>query len=890
MSEINKIIVKGARENNLKNVSFEFPKNKLVVFTGVSGSGKSSMAFDTLFAEGQRRYVESLSSYARQFLGNLKRPEVDLIEGLSPAIAINQKAISHNPRSTVGTVTEIYDYLRLLFARIGHPHCPQCHREVIPQTSKQIVSQILEEAQLKARGLSVYRFLILSPVVRNRAGDFRGLLDNLRHQGYKWIRADGQVIDLYSDTGLIKTNKHNLDAVVDRISLTPDSLKLPETIFSRLIDSVEQAMKLGNGQVIVTVVEDATFDFPDHPKILTDHLYSENYACPVCNLSLPLIEPRLFSFNSPQGACPDCKGLGIKLQIDRSKFPEWKAQWLESKYFNSPSDAIREELEEHMIKEDCQSCHGARLNPEALSVTVLQKNIYQVSLLSIENLHQWLNQLFKQINSPKELEILNPIAKEINSRLEFLLAVGLDYLSLDRQAGTLSSGESQRIRLASQIGTGLTGVLYILDEPTIGLHPRDNDRLITTLKKLRDLDNTVVVVEHDQDVIANADHVVDFGLYAGKLGGEIVAEGSVQQIKSHPRSITGKYLSGRSVITGGAKPDDHKPTNKINISGCHQWNLKNITVDFPVNRLICVTGVSGSGKSTLIHDTLYGGLRKSIYGSYYGTVGKYKKITGYENISDVLLVDQSPIGRTPRSNPATYTKIFDDIRQLMSQTAEARLRGFGPGRFSFNVKNGRCEACQGQGQIKIEMQFLADVYVTCDECHGTRYKDETLEVIYRDRHIAEILKLTVDEAADFFGNIPSIKRKLTTIQEVGLGYLELGQPSNTLSGGESQRLKISRELVKKSNERLLYILDEPTTGLHFYDIDKLVKVLRQLVDKGNTVVVIEHNLDVIKNADWIIDLGPEGGDKGGELVVAGTLQDIINCPRSYTGQYLKKLK
>jgi excinuclease ABC subunit A len=883
----NKIIVKGARENNLKDVSFEFPKNEMTVFTGVSGSGKSSMAFDTLFAEGQRRYVESLSSYARQFLGSMKRPDVDLIEGLSPSIAINQKAISHNPRSTVGTVTEIYDYLRLLFARIGHPHCPNCNREVIPQTGKQIVTQILDSAKLEISGPIIYRLLILAPIVRDRRGDFKSLLDNLRKQGYKWIRVDNHLLDLYSDIGIIKTNKHNIDVVIDRVSLNKDTFKNTTDIFSRLTDDVEQAMKLSNGLVIASKINDISFDFPEKPKSLTDTLYSENYACPVCNISLSPIEPRLFSFNSPQGACPECKGLGSKFQIDRSQFPEWKAKMLEGRYVNSSSDTVREELKKFMIKENCNTCNCSRLNPEALSVVVLDKNIYQITSLPIGQFFDWIKTLDSKLQSDKEKEILEPIKKEISSRLEFLLAVGLDYLSLDREAGTLSSGESQRIRLASQIGTGLTGVLYILDEPTIGLHSRDNDRLIATLKKLKELGNTVVVVEHDEDVIRNADYVVDFGLYAGKNGGEIVSQGTLEEVQNDPKSLTGKYLSGKLKIS--SVPNNKINNNqKISITNCRQWNLKNINVDFPLNKFICVTGVSGSGKSTLIHDTLYGGVRKAVYGSYYDTIGDFDKITGCENITDILLVDQSPIGRTPRSNPATYTKVFDDIREIMAKTTEAQICGFNSSRFSFNVKSGRCEVCEGQGQIKIEMQFLPDIYVVCDECHGTRFKDETLEVEYKGKNVAEILKMTVDEASEFFQNIPSIKRKLDTIQEVGLGYLELGQSSNTLSGGESQRLKVSRELVKKTNSRMLYVLDEPTTGLHFYDIDKLIKVLRKLVDNGNTVVVIEHNLDVIKNADWIIDMGPEGGDKGGQVVAMGTVQDIINCKNSHTGHYLQK--
>ncbi len=890
MSEINKITVKGARENNLKNVSFEFPKNKFVVFTGVSGSGKSSMAFDTLFAEGQRRYVESLSSYARQFLGNMKRPEVDLIEGLSPSIAINQKAISHNPRSTVGTVTEIYDYLRLLFARIGHPHCPSCGREVSPQTSKQIVSQILDRIKSEIN-YSPYRLFIMAPLVRNKAGDFKGLIENLRKQGYKYIRIDGKIIDLYSGFGIAKTNKHDIDAVCDRVSVTKESLKNESDLYGRLIDDVEAALKLSNGLCLVVKVNDVSLDFPEKPVDLIDTLFSENYACPVCNLSLPIIEPRLFSFNSPQGACPECKGLGSKFQVDRSKFPEWKAKMLENRYFNVSSEGIREEIEQYMIKKECQVCHGSRLNPEALSITVDGKNIYQVCQLPIETLFHWIENLDQLLASGQEKDILDPIKKELRSRLEFLVAVGLDYLSLEREAGTLSSGESQRIRLASQIGTGLTGVLYILDEPTIGLHSRDNDRLIATLQKLKDVGNSLVVVEHDEDVIRSADYIVDFGLYAGKNGGEIIAQGSLDDILANKKSLTGQYLSGKKSIAAAANQFlfSEKSTSNIHISGCRQWNLKNIDVDFPLNKLVCVTGVSGSGKSTLVHDTLYGGVRKATLGAYYGTIGQYDRITGAENLSDVLLVDQSPIGRTPRSNPATYTKVFDDIRTLLSKTTESQIRGYNSGRFSFNTKGGRCEACQGQGQIKIEMQFLPDIYVTCDECHGTRFKDETLEVTYKDKNIDEILKMTFDEASEFFKNISSLRRKIATIQEVGLGYLQLGQPSNTLSGGESQRLKISRELVKKINGRLLYVLDEPTTGLHFYDIDKLIKVLRRLVDMGNTVVVIEHNLDVVKNADWIIDMGPEGGEKGGEVVVQGTVDDVVNCSRSYTGQYLKKL-
>jgi excinuclease ABC subunit A len=884
---LNLITIKGARENNLQNVSFSIPKNKFIVFTGVSGSGKSSMAFDTLFAEGQRRYVESLSSYARQFLGGLKRPEVDLIEGLSPSIAINQKAISHNPRSNVGTVTEIYDYLRLLYARTGHPHCPQCGREVSPQTGKQIVNQILSLAKNTLNnGSHFYRFFLLSPVVVNKAGDFRGLTENLRKQGYKQIRIDGKIIGLYSDFGIVKTNKHNIDVVIDRISLSPENLSHPDSVRDRLTDSVEASLKLSNGQIVVAQVTDAGFDFPESPTDFINTLYSENYACPNCLISMPPLEPRLFSFNSPQGACPECHGLGFKYQFDKTALPQWKIKYYERKMTEGLTEAFKDELDKFLVKENCPSCRGSRLCPEALSVNINGQNIDEVCQLPIASLADWIKKLPSILESDQEIEILKPISHEISSRLEFLLAVGLDYLSLSREAGTLSSGESQRIRLASQIGTGLTGVLYILDEPTIGLHPRDNTRLITTLTKLKDLGNTVIVVEHDEEVVRNGDYIVDFGLYAGKKGGQIVAQGSLDDILKSKTSLTGKYLSGNLKINSNHQLVTDN-CQLLTLIGCKQWNLKNITVSFPLNRLIAVTGVSGSGKSTLVHDTLYGGLRKKLLGSYYGTIGDFKDITGYQNISDVLLVDQSPIGRTPRSNPATYTKVFDDIRFLLANTSEAKLRGFSPSRFSFNVKGGRCEACEGQGQIKIEMQFLPDVYVTCDECKGSRFKDESLEVDYKGKNISQILNLTFDEAGDFFANIPSLSRKIATIKEVGLGYLELGQSSNTLSGGESQRLKISRELVKRFNGKILYILDEPTTGLHFYDIDRLIKVLRRLVDMGNTVVVIEHNLDVIKNADWIVDLGPEGGDKGGHLVAQGTVSDIIKAPNSHTGHYLK---
>ncbi len=884
-----KIIVKGAREHNLKDVSFEFPKDSMVVFTGVSGSGKSSMAFDTLFAEGQRRYVESLSSYARQFLGNMKRPDVDSISGLSPAIAINQKAISHNPRSTVGTVTEIYDYLRLLYARIGHPHCPNCGREVSSQTSKQMVRRIIEIAKIFLQTNPQYRIFILSPVIQNKKGDFHQLFSNLKSQGYKYARVDGHILNLTSDIGLARTNKHTIEAITDRLSITKDSLKTEKELESRLTDSIEQALKLSNGLTIVSEILDPGFALPEEPKEMNDHLFSENYACPFCNLSLPKIEPRLFSFNSPEGACPDCKGIGAIFQVDRSKVPEWKARYLESKYVSTESDGVRNEIEEVMIKSPCATCKGARLNPDALSVTIFDKNINQTTKLSVEKLWDFLQYMEEHLESNKDTEVVKPIRKELDARVEFLLAVGLDYMTLDREAGTLSSGESQRIRLASQIGTGLTGVLYILDEPTIGLHPRDNDRLIATLKKLKSLGNTLVVVEHDEDVIKSSDYIVDFGPFAGKAGGEIVAQGKIDEIKQNKDSLTGKYLSGELEVVHLVPQTRHENLNKLVVKNCHKFNLKNIDLEIPLNKLVVITGVSGSGKSTLVHDCLYEGVLHKLHGSIKDQVDGIGELTGYQHFTDILLVDQSPVGRTSRSNPATYTKVFDEIRLLMSHTVESQIRGYGQSRFSFNVKGGRCEACEGQGQIKIEMQFLPDVYVTCEECKGTRFKDDTLEVYYKNKNIAQILDMSIDEAVEFFKNINSIRHRLETLQRVGLGYLSLGQSSNTLSGGESQRLKISRELVKRGRGTTLYILDEPTTGLHFHDVDRLVKVLRELVEKGNTVVVIEHNLDVIKNAEYIIDLGPEGGEKGGQIMAQGSIKNIMAEPKSYTGQYLKRV-
>lgn len=887
MPNINSITIKGAREHNLKNVDLVIPKNKMVLFTGVSGSGKSSMAFDTLFAEGQRRYVESLSAYARQFLGGVKRPQVDLIEGLSPAVAINQKAVSKNPRSTVGTVTEIYDYLRLMYARIGHPHCPICSHELSVQSDRQILAQIQSRVDQDISQNKISRFLILSPLVKNKAGDFRGIVKSLLAEGYQSIRVDGQIVDLYQDFSIVKTNKHTIEAVIDKVSLDTKYYKNNlESVSQRLLDDINQALNLGDQFVIVSFIYDQSLMFPDHPADFKDNLFSQKFACPNCNISMQPLEPNLFSFNSPQGACSKCKGLGFDYQIDTTKVPAWKAKYLEKKYISTESEYVRSEIESYMSKSACPLCRGSRLGDEALSVTIEDKNIYQVSCLSIALLRQWLDSTFNNLSSTKDKLILKPIKKELSSRLDFLLSVGLDYLSIDRSSGSLSSGESQRIRLASQIGTGLTGVLYVLDEPTIGLHPRDNQRLINTLKKLRDIGNSLVVVEHDESLIRQSDYIVDFGPLAGKKGGEIIATGTLPEIIKNKSSITGKYLNRDGLLALNYKKIT-KNRQFLKIAGCSQWNLKNLDINIPLNRLVCVTGVSGSGKSTLVHDTIYAAIKKQLDPGFKGEIGQYKNIDGHKLIHNILLVDQSPIGRTPRSNPATYTKVFDYIRKLIASTTEAQIRGFGPGHFSFNTRGGRCPVCAGQGQIKVEMQFLPDVYVTCEECNGQRYKQDTLEVDYKGKNIADILSMTIEEAGQFFKNIRTITAHLNTLEEVGLSYLELGQASNTLSGGESQRLKISRELVKKQTGNTLYILDEPTTGLHFYDVEKLIKVLRKLVDMGNTVLVIEHNLDVIKASDWIIDLGPEGGDKGGHIVAQGTPDDIINNPKSYTGKFLK---
>jgi len=882
------IIVKGAREHNLQNITVKIPKNKLVVFSGVSGSGKSTMAMDTLYAEGQRRYVESLSSYARQFLGMMKRPEVDSIEGLSPAIAIDQHGLSHNPRSTVGTVTEIYDYLRVLYARVGHPHCPNCGREIAHQTSTTITQQILHLLNQKLAIESNARFFILSPVIRDKRGEFSQLFLNLQKKGFEMARVDGQIYFLREIPLLIKTNRHNIEVVVDKINLFRkfDSAGLE----TRIMNDVETALDLSDGLVILTEVKDKDFTFPEKPKEMADTLFSRRFVCPECNLNLPEIEPRIFSFNSPQGACPECTGLGVKLKVDTSRVSPWRAEMLERQYYTTTSDSVREEIERYMVKEVCPVCQGNRLKPEALSITIGDRSIAQTASLSLSELWKWTEELKNQLTSEKEKEVSEPLLKEIGNRLKFLIDVGVDYLTLDRSAATLSVGEAQRIRLASQIGTGLTGVLYILDEPTVGLHQRDTQRLIATLKKLRDLGNTVIVVEHDEEVLQAADWIVDFGPAAGKFGGKVVAEGTPAQIFQNPASLTGQYLSAKKTVSHPFASHQSLITNNqfITLVGCKEHNLKNLKVSFPLRKFVCVTGLSGSGKSTLIHDTLYPALSRALDPYSKEKTGQYDTISGVKQIDQVLLVDQTPVGRTSRSNPATYTGVFTDIRELFAQTQEARLRGLNSSYFSFNIEGGRCEACQGQGYTKVEMQFLPDVWVECEECHGTRFKNEILEVQYKDKNIHQVLTLTIGEALEFFAAFPKIVQKLEVLKKIGLDYLELGQPSPTLSGGESQRLKLARELVKPAKTHTVYLLDEPTTGLHFADVEKLLRVIRELVDRGNTVIVIEHNLDMIKNADWIIDLGPEGGERGGEIVAEGTPKDITNNPNSWTGKYLKK--
>ncbi|OGE62899.1 excinuclease ABC subunit A [Candidatus Daviesbacteria bacterium RIFCSPLOWO2_01_FULL_40_27] len=961
---IDKIIIRGAREHNLKNIDLEIPKNKLVVLTGISGSGKSSLAFDTLYAEGQRRYVESLSSYARQFLGVMDKPDVDLIEGLSPAISIDQKGVSHNPRSTVGTTTEVYDYLRLLFARVGHPHCPICGREI----SKMSVEQIVEKVQssnfkVQSKG---NRIMILAPVVKDRKGEYSQLFEDLRKKGFSKVRVDEQVRDLSEDLVLIKTNKHTIDVVVDRLVLEKKSVH-EQTFTSRLSQSIETALKLGEGSVIVSEVLDASLEFPQNPRKMKDQLYSERFACPVDNISLPEIEPRLLSFNSPHGACSGCAGLGTLLEIDentvlnpilsiseggilpwsklasndtwftrlieavakeygfdlntrlgnlttearkvllfgagdnefrvegRNRQGRWThfysefvglVAYLKQRYQESESDFVKAEIEKYMVKEICPKCKGARLKDEALAITIEGSNIAEVTGQSIVQAREWI----KNIKfSERETQIATPVAKEIKSRLQFLIDVGLDYLTLDRASATLAGGESQRIRLASQIGSGLSGVLYVLDEPSVGLHQRDNSRLIETLKRLKNLGNTVIVAEHDAETMESADILIEIGPGAGEHGGKIVFMGTPDQIKKSSTSLTGQYLSGKKKVKVNGELQ-REPVNMghLKVLGAAEHNLKNINISFPLGKFIVVTGVSGSGKSTLIHDILYKALAQRIYRSRE-KAGIHKGMEGVEYIDKVVLVDQSPIGRTPRSNPATYTGAFTFIRELFASSPEAKIRGYGPGRFSFNVKGGRCEVCEGEGTIKIEMQFLPDVYVTCESCNGARYNREALEIHFKDKNIAEVLDMTVEVALKFFTFVPQVKNKLQVLFDVGLGYIRLGQPAPTLSGGEAQRIKLSSELSKRSTGRTMYILDEPTTGLHFADIERLLAILRKLVNYGNTVIIIEHNLDVIKNTDWIIDLGPEGGDQGGKIIAEGTPVQVAKNKDSYTGQYLAKI-
>lgn len=933
-----KIIVKGARAHNLKNIDVTIPRNELVVVTGLSGSGKSSLAFDTIYAEGQRRYVESLSAYARQFLGQMDKPDVDAIEGLSPAISIDQKTTSRNPRSTVGTVTEIYDYLRLLFARIGTPICPNHGIEITSQTIQQMVDRILEYPERT-------KMQVLSPIVSGRKGTHVKVLEDIKKQGYVRVRIDGEMRELSDDIQLDKNKKHSIEVVVDRIVMK-------EGIASRLADSLETALKLGEGRVLIDVIGEEEL------------LFSEHHACPLCGFSIGELEPRMFSFNSPFGACPSCDGLGAKLEVDyelvipnpdltlrNHAIAPWEptsSQYypqlleavcnhygidmdmpvkdipkhlldkvlygsgdekvyfryvndfgqlkegeiffegvipnIERRYRETSSDYIREQMEKYMAQQPCPKCKGARLKPETLAVFVGGSTIADTTKLSVTEAYEFFNTLSL---TDKQEAIARLVLREIKERLSFLLNVGLDYLTLNRSAGTLSGGEAQRIRLATQIGSRLTGVLYILDEPSIGLHQRDNDRLIQTLQNMRDLGNTLIVVEHDEDTMMAADYLIDIGPGAGIHGGQVVSAGTPREVMEDDNSLTGQYLAGKKFIP---VPLERRKGDgrKIEIVGAKENNLKNVKVSFPLGTFIAVTGVSGSGKSTLINEVLYRTLAQKLHHAK-GKPGQHKDIKGLEHLDKVIDIDQSPIGRTPRSNPATYTGVFDDIRDVFAQTNEAKVRGYQKGRFSFNVKGGRCEACRGDGIIKIEMHFLPDVYVPCEVCHGQRYNRETLEVKYKDKNIADVLDMTIEDALVFFENIPKIRRKLQTIADVGLDYMKLGQPATTLSGGEAQRVKLASELHRRSSGRTIYILDEPTTGLHVDDIARLLKVLQRLVENGDTVLVIEHNLDVIKAADYIIDLGPEGGDKGGQIVATGTPEQVMHEEKSYTAKYLKTI-
>ena len=955
---LDKIIVRGAREHNLKNITVEIPRNKLVVITGLSGSGKSSLAFDTIFAEGQRRYVESLSAYARQFLGQMEKPDVDQIEGLSPAVSIDQKGVSHNPRSTVGTVTEVYDYLRLLYARVGIPHCPKCGRPVKPQSAEQIV----EHVEKMPDGA---RIQILAPLIRDRKGSHLGVFDDVRKAGYARVRVNGEVYSVDDKIELERYKNHTIEVVVDRLKVSHFEDKASEEARSartRFTDSIETALGLGDGIVIINDVTDQ--------ENRVDHLYSEHLYCAYDGTSIPKIEPRSFSFNSPHGACPSCQGLGMTKVIDPQRVvPDVEksleegaiAAWptddkkgyywqllkavcdqfniptdlpwddlnnaqreilfyggpkksisieyinregarrvyetkyegiipnLERRYKETTSDYVRDKLETYMSNRPCHTCHGSRLNEIAMAVTVADQPINAITALSITEALAWSEMLGDEAQTPfsnREKMIAHMVLKEICDRLGFMVNVGLDYLTLSRTAGTLSGGEAQRIRLATQIGSQLMGVLYVLDEPSIGLHQRDNARLIKTLQGMRDLGNTVLVVEHDEDTMLASDYLLDLGPGAGIHGGTIVSQGTPKQVMKDKKSITGGYLSGRLSIPLPEKR--RKGSGKsIKIIGANENNLKNLDLDIPLGKLVCVTGVSGSGKSTFVIETL----SRKLYQHFYGSremPGAHKKITGLEELDKVIQIDQSPIGRTPRSNPATYTGLFGPLRELYASMNESKMRGYKPGRFSFNVKGGRCEACEGQGVNRIEMQFLPDIYVPCDICGGSRYNRETLQVTYKEKNIADVLQMSIEEAAEFFAPINKIRRKLDTMLDVGLGYIKLGQPATTLSGGEAQRVKLSRELSKIATGRTIYILDEPSVGLHSHDVAKLIEALNRLADKGNTVLVIEHNLDIIKVADHLIDLGPEGGDKGGEIVAQGTPEEVAKVKGSYTGQFLKE--